>query len=334
MMKDNMYKLKEASREYRLNNQYELTKNVLGYIQDRIKANESEIRNLINLQKEDITYEDIFSIINKEIEEDDAYKRYAKLKINQDKFLSTCIAMPIGVIAIEVYNTQEVIKWYIRAIKSRNAVAISDVEYAEDNVKSLILLIIKEALKKFEISENLIMILPYDECFYEYFDKVIYTYDDVGNHLEVPKTEEKEKTEERYVYLEDDSFQDEAIKNRNAIIVTGNIEEVIENINKKKTKGAVIYTKDVNKAYTFINLVNSENVFVNANLENIQDTIRKDKLLYEYKNMIIPIPQEVTKELMHNSENDENDKSEEKALVIKEEGILGKIKEFLRKLFK
>lgn len=333
MMKDNIYKLKEASREYRLNNQYELTKNVLGYIQDRIKANESEIRNLINLQKEDITYEDVFSIINKEIEEDDAYKRYAKLKINQDKFLSTCIAMPIGVIAIEVYDTQEVIKWYIRAIKSRNAIAISDVEYAEDNVKSLVLLIIKEALKKFEISENLIMLLPYDECFYEYFDKVIYTYDDVGNHLEVPKTEEKEKTEERYVYLEDESFKDEATKNRNAIILTGKIDEVIENINKKKTKGAVIYTKDVNKAYTFINLVNSENVFVNANLENVQDTIRKDKLLYEYKNIIIPIPQEVTKELMHNSENDENDKSEEKALVVKEEGILGKIKEFLRKLF-
>ena len=232
-----------------------------------------------------------------------------------------------------VYDTQEVIKWYIRAIKSRNAIAISDVEYAEDNVKSLVLLIIKEALKKFGISENLIMLLPYDECFYEYFDKVIYTYDDVGNHLEVPKIEGKEKTEEMYVYLEDESFKDEATKNRNAIMVTGNIDEVIENINKKKSKGAVIYTKDVNKAYTFINLVNSQNVFVNANLENVQDTIRKDKLLYEYKNIIIPIPQEATKELMYNSVNDENDKSEEKALVAKEEGILGKIKEFLRKLF-
>ena len=334
MMKDNIYKLKEASREYRLNNQYELTKNILKYIKDRIKVNESEIRELIKLQKENISYEDIFSIVNKEIEEDDSYKRYAKLKINKDKFLSTCIAMPIGVIAIEVYDIQEVIKWYIRAIKSRNAIAISDVEYAEDNVKSLVLLIIKEALKKFEISENLIMLLPYDECFYEYFDKVIYTYDDVGNHLEVPKIEGKEKTEEMYVYLEDESFKDEATKNRNAIMVTGNIDEVIENINKKKSKGAVIYTKDVNKAYTFINLVNSQNVFVNANLENVQDTSRKDQLLYEYKNIIIPIPQEATKEVMHSSENDENNKSEEKAMVIKEEGMLEKIKEFLRKLFK
>lgn len=334
MMKDNFYKLEEASREYRLNNQYELTKNVLGYIKNRIKANESEIRNLINLQKEDITYEDIFNIISKEIEEDDSYKRYAKLKINKEKFLSTCIAMPIGVIAIEVYDTQEVIKWYIRAIKSRNAIAISDVEYAEDNVKSLVLLIIKEALKKFEISENLIMLLPYDECFYEYFDKVIYTYDDVGNHLEVPKIEGKEKTEEMYVYLEDESFKDEATKNRNAIMVTGNIDEVIENINKKKSKGAVIYTKDVNKAYTFINLVNSQNVFVNANLENVQDTIRKDDILYEYKNIIIPIPQEVKNEIIHNSEEHETNKNEEKALVVKEEGVLGKIKEFLRKLFK
>lgn len=334
MMKDNIYKMKEASREYRLDNQYELTKNVLEYIKDRIKANESEIINLINLQKEDITYEDIFSIINKEIEDDDTYKKYAKLKINKEKFLSTCIAMPIGVIAIEVYDTQEVIKWYIKAIKSRNAIAISDVEYAEDNVKSLVLLIIKEALKKFGISENLIMLLPYDECFYEYFDKVIYTYDDNGNHLEIAKIEEKAKTEKLYVYLEEESFKDEATKNRNAIMVTGNIDEVIENINQKKSKGAVIYTKDVNKAYTFINLVNSQNVFVNANLENCQDTIRKDQLLYEYKNIIIPIPQEVTKEIMHNSENDENNKSEEKAIIVKEKGILEKIKEFLRKLLK
>ena len=334
MMKDNIYKLKEASRDYRLNNKYELTKDILKYIKDRIKVNESEIRELIKLQKENISYEDIFDIIDKEIEKEDSYKRYAKLKINQDKFLSTCIAMPIGVIAIEVYDTQEVIKWYIRAIKSRNAIAISDVEYAEDNVKSLVLLIIKEALKKFEISENLIMLLPYDECFYEYFDKVIYTYDDKGNRLETPRVEGKKETDEMYVYLENDIFKDEADKNHNAIMVTGKVDEVIEKINRNKTRGAVIYTKDVNKAYTFINLVHSKNVFVNANLENVQDTIRKDDILYEYKNIIIPIPQEVKNEIIHNSEEHETNKNEEKALVVKEEGMLGKIKEFLRKLFK
>ncbi len=49
MMKNNFYKLKEASKEYRLNNQYELTKNALEYIRDRIKANENEIGNLINI---------------------------------------------------------------------------------------------------------------------------------------------------------------------------------------------------------------------------------------------------------------------------------------------
>ena len=233
-----------------------------------------------------------------------------------------------------VYDTQEVIKWYIRAIKSRNAIAISDVEYAEDNVKSLVLLIIKEALKKFEISENLIMLLPYDECFYEYFDKVIYTYDDKGNRLETPRVEGKKETDEMYVYLENDIFKDEADKNHNAIMVTGKVDEVIEKINRNKTRGAVIYTKDVNKAYTFINLVHSKNVFVNANLENVQDTIRKDDILYEYKNIIIPIPQEVKNEIIHNSEEHETNKNEEKALVVKEEGVLGKIKEFLRKLFK
>ena len=39
-------------------------------------------------------------------------------------------------------------------------------------------------------------------------------------------------------------------------------------------------------------------------------------------------------EIIHNSEEHETNKNEEKALVVKEEGVSGKIKEFLRKLFK
>ena len=236
--------------------------------------------------------------------------------------------MPIGVIAVEAYETKEVIKYYIKAIKSRNAIAISDVEYGENNVKTLILIIIKEALKKINIKEDLIMLLPYEECFYEYFDKVIYTYDKEGKKLETPKVEEKERTNELYVYIEDSSLEEEARKNQNAKILKGNVDEVIEKINEKKTKGAVIYTKNANMAYKFINLVKSQNVFVNTNLENIEKPTRKDGLLYEYENIIIPIPQEVKKEIINEIKNKET------SLIVKEKkGILEKIKHFLEKIF-
>ena len=328
MMKDNFDKLKQASKEYVLNNKYELTEDLLEYIKERVRENEKEIKEVIDIQKENITYEDIVNVIDNEINEDNDYKKYAKLKINNEKFLSTFIAMPIGVIAVEAYETKEVIKYYIKAIKSRNAIAISDVEYGENNVKTLILIIIKEALKKFNIKEDLIMLLPYEECFYEYFDKVIYTYDKEGKNLETPKVEEKERTNELYVYIEDSSLEEEARKNQNAIILKGNVDEVIEKINEKKTKGAVIYTKNANMAYKFINLVKSQNVFVNTNLENIEKPTRKDGLLYEYENIIIPIPQEVKKEIINEIKNKET------SLIVKEKkGILEKIKHFLEKIF-
>ena len=328
MMKDNFYKLKQASKEYVLNNKYELTEDLLEYIKERVRENEKEIKEVIDIQKENITYEDIVNVIDNEINEDNDYKKYAKLKISNEKFLSTFIAMPIGVIAVEAYETKEVIKYYIKAIKSRNAIAISDVEYGENNVKTLILIIIKEALKKINIKEDLIMLLPYEECFYEYFDKVIYTYDKEGKKLETPKVEEKERTNELYVYIEDSSLEEEARKNQNAKILKGNVDEVIEKINEKKTKGAVIYTKNANMAYKFINLVKSQNVFVNTNLENIEKPTRKDGLLYEYENIIIPIPQEVKKEIINEIKNKET------SLIVKEKkGILEKIKHFLEKIF-
>jgi hypothetical protein len=108
--------------------------------------------------------------------------------------------MPVGVIAVEAYDTLEVIKYFIRAIKSRNAIVISDIEYDDTSIKFLILEIIKEALTKFGIDKNLIMILPYEECYYDYFDRVIFTYDKYGKFLSKLKIQEKESPN-KYIYI-------------------------------------------------------------------------------------------------------------------------------------
>lgn len=328
MMVDNVNKLKNASNSYILNDTYEITEKLLAYISERIKANKQEIEELGKIKKEKYTFEDIVNAVNSEIQEEIKYKNYRRMYINKENFISTRILVPVGIIAVEVYDTVETIKYFIKAIKSRNAIAISDVEYDEDSVKFLILEIIKEALRKFNIDENLIMILPYEECFYKYFDKVIYTYNEQGEELSQNNYEEKEQTNNKYIYIEDSKFEEQARKETEGKFLKGNIDEAIEKINSSYSEGAVIYTANPESAYKFINLVKSKNVMVNASLQNIQDTKKSSDEMYIYKNIILPIPQEARKEIEVEKGN-----NQEWALVKVNDGIFEKIKRWLKKLF-
>ena len=302
MMRDDIRLLKKSNRNYLLDNKFEVSKDILKYIESRIIADRKEIEELIKLTKENLTFEQILSLFE---EDNEIYKNYRNLVINNG-FLSVEIDMPVGVIAVECYDTLEAIKYFIQAIITRNAIVISDVEYSEYNIKSLILLIIQEALKKFGIDENLIMILPYEECYYEYFDEVIYTYDSEGVLLEEPKIERKEYGTKNYVYIHSQNLKDEALKNENAEILEGDFEEVINKIGKENS--AVIYTDSTEIAYKFINLINCKNVFVNTNLENAKEFEGTENIFYETKHIIIPIP-----------------KKEEKVSVQDEEQISSKI---------
>ena len=342
MMKEIIKDMRKAQSKYVLNNKYELTKDLLKYISQRIDANKEEIEKLIELKKEKHTYEEIKKVINEELEEDILYKNYGKMYINAQNFISTNMLMPIGVVAVEVYDTVEVIKYIIKGIKSRNAVVISDVEYDEYSVKFLILEIIKEALRKFEIDENIIDIMSYEECLYEYFDKVIYTYNIEGEKLEENKYEEKDVTDEKYVYIEDESLEKAAREDNEEQeykVLKGDFEEIIKTLNEKYNKAVVIYTKDPQLAYRFVNLVNSENIFVNASLINVKEKEKSPDELYEYKNIILPIPQKILEEeketiedVKEITENIDETKKENLDLVKVDDGVLAKIKRFLRKI--
>lgn len=335
MMTDNVSKLRNATNNYRLNNNYQITENLLKYIQERIIANKNEIEELIKLKEEKYKYEDIKNTIDEEIDKETKYKDYRRMYINKEKFISTSLLMPIGVIAVETFDTIEVIKYFIRAIKSRNSIAISDVEYDEHNVKFLILEIFKEALKKFGIDQNLIMILPYEECFYKCFDKVIYTYDETGKTLIDNRYENKEESKIKYIYIEDKGLEEIAKRdNNNGEIVYGNIEDVIEKINTTYSQGATIYTSNSQIAYKFINLVHSKNVMVNASLQNVEDIIKASNEMYEYKNIILPIPRELSEEIKKEVEQQTIEEVSELSLAKINEGVLEKIKRFFRKIFK
>lgn len=331
MMIDNISKLKKASDNYILNNDYEITERLLTYIQERISANKKEIEELIDIRKENITYEDIENVIKDEISQDIKYKNYKKMYINKDKFISTSLLMPVGTIAVEAFDTIEAIRYFIKAIKSRNSIAISDVEYDEQSVKFLVLAIIKEALKKFNIDENLIMILPYEECFYDYFDKIIYTYNKTGEKLSENKYENKEITDKKYIYIENKELEENAINDnpQEKELLYGELEKTIEKINSSYSKAAIIYTKNPEIAYRFINLAHSKNVLVNASLQNVKDTNKSPDEMYEYKNIVLPIPRE---EIINEDEN-EDKPQEEMSLTVVNQSIFAKIKSWLRRIF-
>ena len=334
-MTDNVSKLRNATNNYRLNNNYQITENLLKYIQERIIANKNEIEELIKLKEEKYKYEDIKNAIEEEIDKETKYKDYRRMYINKEKFISTSLLMPIGVIAVETFDTIEVIKYFIRAIKSRNSIVISDVEYDEHSVKFLILEIFKEALKKFGIDQNLIMILPYEECFYKYFDKVIYTYDETGKTLIENRYENKEESELKYIYIEDKGLEEIAKRdNNNGEIVYGNIEEVIEKINTTYSQCATIYTSNSQIAYKFINLVHSKNVMVNTSVQNVEDIRKASNEMYEYKNVILPIPRELSEEIKKEIEKQTIEEVSEVSLTKINEDIFEKIKRFFRKIFK
>ena len=336
-MKKEFEELKNAQKEYVLMNEYELTEKVLTYIKQRIVANRNEIEKLQKVKKERYSYERIIDCVEKEIEKDAQYKNYGKMYINNTNFLSTNLLMAIGVIAVECYDTLEVIKYFIKAIKSRNAIAISDVEYDDTSIKFLILEIIKEALNKFGIIKNLIMILPYEECFYNYFDKVIFTYDKNGKFLKELKVQEKITQNKKWIYIENSELEEIAQRDNKNIqyeLITGEFESAIEKINAEKSKAVVMYTKNSELAYKFINLVKSENVFINSSLENIKETEKSENVLYEYKNILIPMPEKnlKNKESKNLVNVAEFSKNEEMSLIKVNDGILSKIRHFLKKI--
>ncbi len=346
MIKENVRRLQIAFNDYNINNDTDLPYKVLRYIADRIEANRSEIEKIISIYKSDITVDKIISIIKEEINKE--YESLGKTIINEQGFLFAQVMTPVGIIAVEAYKPEEIIKYWIKAIKTRNAIAISAIKYNEYSVEALILVIIKEALRKYNIDENLVMYMPFEDYFYDYFDQVIYMYSEEGITIDPPKVEKNkisiENKGKKYVYIENEIFENEAQKNEDCEFIRGDVEEIIEKV--KFAKGAVIYTEDVQKAYKFINLAQCDNVFVNAELSNTIGTLESKEELYKYKNIIIPVPQElikkdIDKEKIDESKNEEEQSEgkesqeyKEKMMIEYKEGLWAKIKKRFKELFK
>lgn len=277
-----------AYEKYNSDKRENLTRKILDYIKTRIIANKDNFEILLQSEK-DLTYEEILNTFEEEMKAKEEYKKEKRLTKIDDSFMYGTYTTSIGNIAVETSKTLSVLKYFIKAIQTRNTITISDEDYDEKGIKFALYLIFSEALEKFEVDKNLIKILPYEECFYDKFDKVIYE--------EENKITSKPETDILYIYKQSSNFNEEIeneIKNLNLAgkkyeILTGEFYSAIEKINKSISPGACIYTTDPKLGYKFINLVHSKNVFVNSSLLEANNEKNSKNELYMIKKIMYPL---------------------------------------------
>lgn len=181
----------------------------------------------------------------------------------------------------------EIIKNIFKAITTKNALVVIEDDYNEYSIENFILLIVKEALKKLEIDENIVQIVEKNKI----LDEEISKFDLVLKNQKIINS--KQYSDKIYVYQEDEYF-DEIVKDeikklqlsgKSVELIKGNFDNAINKINVTNNYATSIYTKDRKKAYEFINMVNSKNVFFNSTLANARDNKKCENIFYKLKNI-------------------------------------------------
>ena len=283
MLKKNAYKF------YNLSHDEQISKKILEYVRLRLVENKDLFEDLIKICGEDITFEDLLDVFD-EASKNELYKKEKKLLKVNDNYYSGIYTTSIGTIAVEVNNSKDALKYLVEAIKSRNSVTISDIDYMENDVKNCLLLLFKSALEKFGLDSNLIDVVPFEECYYENFDRILVLDENRVVYNKVA-------SDSLYIYLEDKNLESAAykdmlkfeVKGTKVHLLRGDIDEAIDRINRKHYKAASIYTSNGDAAYKFINLVGADNVFVNASLEYAESLETGESEIYQKKRIMYPV---------------------------------------------
>ena len=257
---------------------------LLRYIKERVEANSEEIEKLNKELKIGIDIDVIKNIIDKNIDKEYQYKNVKKTLELDENYIFYTYQVPKGVLAVRCDNELDVIKNIFEAISTHNCITIIYENDNKYNLSNLILLIVKESLKKFEVSEELVNIM---ESEYDY---------EFSNIINKNIVEKKEETLKKlYIYKYDNYFEEEVKKEKERIeklgidyeILTGDFDEVVDKINETRNLGASIYTQDKEIGYKFINYIHSDNVFLNTSLENLEKSDINDNLYYDWKNIVV-----------------------------------------------
>lgn len=267
---------RRAFRKYVINNNKNISEDIFSYILEKIQENETKIKKIIEINNDSIAYEDIISLVENE-------KRCVNnFKLRNKK--TGCYQVPLGVIGAVCKDSKDAITNILKSISTRNSIIILHENYSKYSTESLVLLIVQECLKNFYIDDNIIQMFEKEEIDLTKLDRII-------------GTDDKEKCENKfdtiYIYQEDDYFENDIIneierlknidkyKNYEIKVIKGEFGNIINYLNKNKAFAICMYTNNSQKAYKFINWIDSPNVFVNTGINGCKDSIISED---EYSN--------------------------------------------------
>lgn len=269
---------RRAFRKYVINNNKNITKDVLLYVGEKVRENQKRIKQIIAINGDDISYNDILSMLEKE------RKTINKYKTRNKK--TGYYNVPIGVVGVECDNVKDSIESIFKAISTRNAIIVLHKNYNEYSTESLIMLIVKECLKNFYIDDNIVQMFEKEEIDLKKLDKFI-TKDG--------KSTIKNTSNTIYIYQENDEFandvQDEITRLKNTEMyksyqiepIKGDFGNIINYLNNKNASAVCMYTSNTQRAYKFINWINSPNVFVNTGIKNCMEAEGEDNKFFNSK---------------------------------------------------
>lgn len=288
MLEEKFKKLNKAFEEYNLDEREEISGKILKYIKTRLEENKEELKVLSDL-KQDVSIDRLIEIFDEESSKPEIYKKEKVLRKLENGFVYGSYTTSVGNVVVECSSTIDVLKYFIYGIQSRNTITISDLDYSENDLKHALALIFSESIKKYGVNEELISIMPYEECYYDNFDVVI--------NLDENKIEKKNYTDKLYIYKQNSNFDIDVEKEINYLekykmnyeVITEDFEDAVKRINNQKPIGAVIYTDEAENGYRFINRIHSKNVFVNTSFAELDTKVEDlDNVLYMKKKIMYP----------------------------------------------
>lgn len=270
---------RKAFRKYVINNNKNIAEDIFDYIKEKIQENETKIRQIIQINNDEISYEEILSLIEKEKNSINSFK----LRNKQ----TGCYQVPLGVIGAVCTTSKDAIINILKPISTRNSIMVLHEKYSKYSTESLILLIVQECLKNFYIDDNIIQMFEKEEIDLTKLDKLI--------GIEENKDNCKKYINTIYIYQEDDCFEKDVInevdrfknldkyKNYEIKVIKGEFGNIINFLNKNKAFAVCMYTNNTQKAYKFMNWIDSPNLFVNTGINGCKEVKVCENNYYNYK---------------------------------------------------
>ena len=271
---------RKAFRKYSINNVKNISSNVIEYTMQKLEENEHQINQIIKINEDFITYDEIVEMLNSEYNHIKKFKSKTKI--------AGAYKFPIGVIGVECDSAREAISSIFKAISSRNAVIVLHDNYNKYSTESLVLLIVKECLKNFYIDDNIVQMFPKEEIDLKKLNKYVSRNASIEN----------DRDQSIYIYQDDDIYSEDVKKEverlQNSEIyktfdikpIKGEFRDVVNYLSSNKASAVCMFTDNKQRAYKFINWIDSPNIFINSEVVGCKKITGNHNAFYSAKYIV------------------------------------------------